>query len=121
MKKNIVIVDDFENTLWVIEFTLKPINANIIKAGNGVEALKYFQGDKVDLLITDLNMPKMNGIELVKNVKSKTEYRHLPVVMLTTEISQEKKKEAEEAKITFWIQKPFKQEQFLKIVQKLLK
>jgi len=121
MKKTIVIAEDFENTRWVIEFSLKKLDAEILKAENGEIALRYFDGRNIDLLISDLNMPVLNGIDLVKQVKQLDEYRHLPVIMLTTEVNPEKKKAAEEAKISFWVQKPFKQEQFQKIIEKLLK
>lgn len=121
MKKTILIVDDFENTRWIIEFSLKKLNAEILKAENGEEALKYFDGRKIDLVITDYNMPKMDGAELVKKVREMNQYSFIPILMLTTETSQKKKDLAKEVKVTGWIQKPFKQEAFLKIVEKCLK
>ena len=120
MKKNIVIVDDFENTLWILEFTLKNINCEILKAANGKEALSYFDGRRIDLLLTDLNMPQMNGLELVKEVKSNIYYRKLPVVLLTTEKNPEYKAKAAELNITTWIQKPFKSDDFMKIIKRCL-
>ena len=120
-KSNIVIVDDFENTLWVIEFTLKPLRPTIFKATNGKEALKYFDGRQIDLVITDLNMPVMNGIELVEEIRKIPKYEFIPIIMLTTETSSEKKRKADEVKVTAWIQKPFKQERFMKVIQKCLK
>lgn len=120
MKKTILIVDDFENTRWVIEFTLKNQNFEILKATNGKEALAYFDGRKIDLLLTDLNMPEMDGIELIKEVKNIPEYRKLPVILLTTEKSSVQRERAMELNITAWIQKPFKTETFLKVVRKSL-
>ena len=120
MKSNIVVADDFENTRWIIEFTLRKLDCEVLKAENGKEALSFFDGRKVDLLITDLNMPVMNGLELVKQVKDIPQYRTLPIIMLTTEMKPELKQQAKELLITTWIQKPFKNEDFLKTVQKCL-
>jgi len=120
MKKNIVVVDDFENTRWVIEFNLKSIECEIFNAANGKEALAYFDGRRIDLLLTDLNMPVMNGIELVKAIKDKIEYRTLPVIMLTTEKNPDFKKQVMSLNITAWIQKPFKNDEFLKVIKKCL-
>ena len=120
MKKNIVIADDFENTLWILEFTLKNINCEIFKAGNGKDALSFFDGRPIDLLLTDLNMPVMNGLELIKEVKSNVEYRRIPVILLTTEKSPEMKLKAAELNITTWVQKPFKTDDFVKIIKRCL-
>jgi two-component system chemotaxis response regulator CheY len=122
MKKSIVIVDDFDNTLWILEFSLSSIDKEyeLLKSKNGKEALAYFDGRKIDLLITDLNMPEMNGIELVRNVKGKDQYRKLPIIMLTTEKSPELKQEAQDLHITSWIQKPFQSDNFKKIIAKCL-
>lgn len=121
MSKRIVIADDFKNTLWVIEFTLSSLKAKIEKANNGKEALSYFDGKPVDLLITDLNMPEMNGLELIEKVRNIPLYQFIPIIMLTTEQNPEKKQKAEDIKVTAWVQKPFKNLDFLKIVKKCLK
>ena len=121
MKKTILVVDDFENTRKVIEFSLKTIDAEILQAENGQEAFKLFNGRKIDLLITDLNMPVMDGIQLVGEVRKHPMYMFIPIIMLTTERSQEKKKQADNVKVTTWMQKPFDQQKFLKIVERCLK
>jgi two-component system chemotaxis response regulator CheY len=121
MKKRVVVVDDFKNTRWVVEFTLKNENLEILPAENGKEALKHFDGQNIDLLITDLNMPEMDGIELVKEVRNMEKYQFIPIIMLTTERNPQKKQMAEDIKVTAWIQKPFKQDQFKKIVKKALR
>ncbi|MBN1184589.1 MAG: response regulator [Bacteroidales bacterium] len=120
MKKQILVVDDFENTRWVIKHNLTKLDCEILEAANGMEALKLFDGRQIDLLITDLNMPKLNGIELVKEVRSKKKYEFIPIIMLTTERSMDKIKEAENVKVTTWVNKPFEQEKFLKIVAKCI-
>jgi len=120
--KTIVIVDDFPNTLKVVEFTVRRLNdIKIISAENGIEALKLFDGQKIDLLITDLNMPQMNGIELVEEVRKLSDYEYIPIIMLTTETSEEKKAQAQKVAVTAWMQKPFKADKFLEIVERLLK
>ena len=121
MNKTILIVDDFENTRRVVEFSLKGLQADILMAENGQEALKYFDGRKIDLLISDLNMPIMDGIELVKEVRKSPLYMFIPIIMLTTERSQEKRQRANEVKVTTWVQKPFEQERFVKIVERCIK
>jgi two-component system chemotaxis response regulator CheY len=121
MKKTIVIVDDFENTRRVIEYSLKNLEHDVLMAENGQEALKFFDGRKIDLLITDLNMPVMDGIELVENLRNNSTYMFLPIIMLTTERNQAKREKADEIKVTTWMQKPFEQEKFVKIVSRCLK
>ncbi len=121
MKKRILVVDDFDSTIWVIEFSLRGLDCEIIKASNGKEAFAHFDGKQViDLLITDLNMPVMDGMELVKRVKSMPEYKKIPVIMLTTEKDPTKKREATHLNITTWMQKPFQNEALIKVVKKCL-
>lgn len=121
MKKTIVVADDFENTRWVIEFSLRKIECEILKAENGNEALKFFDGRPIDLLITDYNMPEMDGAQLVGEVRKLEQYQFIPALMLTTETNEKKKEAAKAVKVTAWIQKPFKQEEFTAIVKKCLK
>ncbi len=121
MRKTILIVDDFENTRWVVEFTLNTLKAEILKAEDGQDALKYFDGRNIDLVITDYNMPKLDGVGLVKEIRKLSAYEFIPIIMLTTETNREKKRLAEDVKVTAWVQKPFKQMDFLKIVNKCLR
>ena len=122
MKKEIIIVDDFKNTRWIVEQILqKEDDLKVHSAENGQEALNMFDGRQIDLLITDLNMPVMDGIELVKAVRNLEKYRYIPIIMLTTERDPEKKQKALNIKVTTWIQKPFEQGQFRKIVRKALR
>jgi two-component system chemotaxis response regulator CheY len=120
-KKTIVVVDDFENTLFVVEFTLKNNGYNVLKANNGEEALKLFDGKDIHLLVTDLNMPGMDGIELTNKVRLMEKYKFLPILMLTTETDSKKKELARDASVTGWIQKPFKMEKFLAVIEKCIK
>lgn len=120
-KKTVMIVDDFENTRYVIEFTLQQADFKVIKAVDGKDALRHFDGQQIDLLITDLHMPRMNGFELIEEVKKIKQYSCIPILMLTTEVSKEKKLQAKKIGITGWIQKPFVMDKFLNIVQKALR
>ena len=122
MAKTILVVDDFPNTRKVITFSLNKIeDICILEADNGREAMKFFDGRKIDLLVTDLNMPVMDGIQLASEVRSMKNYLGIPILMLTTEINEKKKDMAQKAAITAWIQKPFKAEQFFDIVKKCLR
>lgn len=120
MKKTILVVDDFENTRWIIKNSLSKLDCEILEASEGSGALKFFDGRDIDLLITDLNMPGMNGIELVKEVRSNKSYGFIPIIMLTTEKNIEKMNEASKANLTAWVSKPFKYDDFVKIVAKCL-
>ena len=120
MKKTIVVADDFANTRWVVEFTLKSLDVEILNAENGQEALQFFDGRNVDLLIADQNMPEMDGLTLISKVRKTSEYAHIPILMLTTERNPEVKEKAQDIGVTAWVQKPFQQDKFLKIVKKSL-
>ena len=90
------------------------------EAADGREALKYFNGSKIDLLVTDYNMPNMDGGSLVEYIRSKEEYKYIPIFVLSTETNIEKQKKAKEAKITSWIKKPFDIVEFKRIVEKVM-
>ena len=119
-KKTILIADDFENTRFVIEFTLKQAGYEVLKATDGQDALKYFDGRKIDLLVTDLNMPRKNGLELAETVKGIPAYRSIPILLLTTEINEEKRQKSKQIGITGWIQKPFVIDKFLSFIKRAL-
>lgn len=122
MGKTVLVVDDFPNTRKVVEFSLNKIeDINILSACDGLEALELFNGQKIDLLISDLNMPKMDGLELAQNVKKIESYKFMPILMLTTETKDELKARAKEIGITGWIKKPFKADEFVKVIQRCLK
>ncbi len=120
-KQTIMIVDDFENTRYVIEFSLNQADYNVLKAVDGQDAIRYFNGQKIDMLITDLHMPRMNGFELIEEVKKLPLYNSIPILMLTTEVDREKKNYARQLGITGWIQKPFVIDKFIATVKKALR
>lgn len=120
MKKTVLIVDDFENTTWVIKNAIKNDNYEILLASNGAEALKLYDGRKIDLLITDLNMPELDGLQLISEVKAMDQYKFTPIILLTTERNADKLEKAQKMMITAIINKPFELDKFRKIVAKCL-
>lgn len=119
--KNILIVDDFKNTRFIIKHVLENAGYNVMEAMDGSVALNFFQGDKIDLLITDYFMPKMNGLELVKKIKKSNDYQNIPVIVLSNEINEELQNEALSIGVYSWITKPFNTKMFITTVEKALK
>jgi two-component system, chemotaxis family, chemotaxis protein CheY len=120
MSKTIMTVDDSASVRQMVSFTLKNAGYGVIEAADGKDALGKLKG-KVDMIVTDLNMPNMDGIELIKNVRANPGYKFIPIVMLTTESQAARKQEGKSAGATGWIVKPFKPDQLLAIVQKVLR
>ncbi|QLA16399.1 response regulator [Desulfolutivibrio sulfoxidireducens] len=120
MSKTIMTVDDSASVRQMVGFTLKKEGYSIIEASDGKDALGKLKG-VVHMVITDLNMPNMDGIELIKNIRSQASYKFIPIVMLTTESQAAKKQEGKTAGATGWIVKPFTPEQLLAVVKKVLR
>ncbi|MCE1188743.1 MAG: response regulator [Ignavibacteria bacterium] len=120
MNKWIMTVDDSASVRQMISFTLHEAGYNVIEACDGKDALAKLSNQKVDMVVTDLNMPNMDGIGLIKELRKKTEYRFIPIIMLTTESQIEKKAEGKAAGATGWIVKPFNPEQLLSVTKKVL-
>lgn len=121
MSKTILIADDSESIRELVEMTLKSAGYNVLKSVDGEDALSHLNGQAIDLVITDLNMPKMDGIGLIKEIRAKQEYATLPILLLTTESQAAKKEEAKQAGATGWIVKPFVQEKLLSVIQKVIR
>jgi two-component system, chemotaxis family, chemotaxis protein CheY len=120
MAKTILIVDDSASLRQVVGIALRGAGYDVIEACDGRDALAKLTGQKVHLMISDVNMPNMDGISFVKAVKQLPAYKFTPVVMLTTESQEEKKREGQAAGAKAWVVKPFKPEQMLVVVQKLV-
>jgi two-component system chemotaxis response regulator CheY len=120
MSKTILTVDDSATMRNMISFTLKSVGHTVIQASDGAEALKLLQGRGVDLIITDVNMPNMDGITLIRHLRAGPTSKSTPVLLLTTESSPEKKAAGRAAGATGWIVKPFQQDQLLAVVAKVL-
>ena len=121
MSKNILIVDDSESIREVVSFTLENEGYNVLIGVDGKDALKYLDGSPIDLIITDLHMPIMDGIELIKNVRQMDAYKRIPILFLTTESQASKKMEAKEAGATGWIIKPFVPAKLIAALKKVLR
>jgi two-component system chemotaxis response regulator CheY len=120
MAKTILIVDDSASLRQVVAIALKGAGYDVIEAGDGKEALAKLTGQKVHLIISDVNMPNMDGITMVKEVKKLPAYKFTPIIMLTTESQESKKAEGQAAGAKAWVVKPFKPEQMLAAVSKLI-
>jgi two-component system, chemotaxis family, chemotaxis protein CheY len=121
MEKTIVIADDSASVRDLVSFTLETAGYRVLCGIDGTDALKHFNGTSIDLVITDLHMPKLDGINLIKEIRSKNQYQFTPIILLTTESQTSKKQDAKAAGATGWIVKPFVQEKLLEVVQKLVK
>ena len=120
MAKTILIVDDSASLRQVVGISLRGAGYDVIEACDGRDALAKLTGQKVHLIVSDVNMPNMDGISLVKAVKQLPAYKFTPIVMLTTETTDEKKKAGQEAGAKAWVVKPFRPEQLLAVAQKLV-
>lgn len=120
MAKRIMIVDDSVTVRQILQMTLEGAGYEVTDAIDGVDAVTKLDDAKIDMMITDLNMPNMDGIELIKAVRQNASYRFIPIVMLTTESAEAKKQEGKAAGASGWIVKPFKPEQLLKVVKMVL-
>ncbi|OQX22926.1 MAG: two-component system response regulator [Desulfobacteraceae bacterium IS3] len=114
-------VDDSASVRQMVSFTLRGAGYEVVEAVDGKDALsKLNNGVRVRLIFADLNMPNMDGIELIRAVRAKPAYKFVPIIMLTTESQASKKQEGKSAGATGWIVKPFKPQQLLAVVKKVL-
>lgn len=121
MGKTVLVVDDSVSMRQMVSFTLTGAGYDVVEAGDGKEAMdKLNGGAKPNLVITDLNMPNMDGIALIKAVRGMAAHKFTPILMLTTESSDDKKKEGQRAGATGWVVKPFNPEQMLATIKKVL-
>lgn len=118
--KTILIVDDSISIRQVVSMTLKSAGYDVIEGCDGRDALTKLDGRKVHLIISDVNMPNMDGITFVKEVKKLANYKFTPIIMLTTESQESKKAEGQAAGAKAWVVKPFQPAQMLAAVSKLI-
>jgi two-component system chemotaxis response regulator CheY len=119
-KKMIMTVDDSNTVRQMLSFTLQDAGYEVIEAVDGADALTKLAGQSVHMLITDLNMPKLDGIGLIREVRKNPDNRFIPIIMLTTESQDAKKQEGKAAGASGWIVKPFKPQQLLAVVRMVL-
>lgn len=120
MAKTIMIVDDSDSLRKVVGIALKGAGYEVLEGCDGQDALAKLTGQKVHLIISDVNMPKMDGITFLSAVKQMPAYKFTPVIMLTTESEESKKRAGQAAGAKAWMVKPFKPEMLLNAVQKLV-
>lgn len=119
MAKRALTVDDSKTMRDMVSFTLKGAGFEVLEAEDGKAALSVLNGQKVDVIITDLNMPNMNGFELIRALRADPNYKFTPILMLTTEGDDSKKTEGKAAGATGWIVKPFNPEKLVQVVTKV--
>jgi len=119
MPKTILSVDDSASMRQMVKLTLSGAGYHVIEAADGCEALAR-AGDGISMVLTDLNMPNMDGLTLIRELRKLPAYRGVPIIFLTTESDAAKKNAAKEAGATAWIVKPFQQDQLLGVVRKVL-
>ncbi|WP_018986056.1 response regulator [Methylophilus methylotrophus] len=120
MAKTILIVDDSSSLRSVVGTALKGAGYDVIEAEDGKDALTKLNGQKIHLIISDVNMPNMNGIEFLKASKQIPAYKFTPVIMLTTESAEDKKMQGQAGGAKAWMVKPFQPPQLLNAVSKLV-
>lgn len=120
MAKKILVIDDSASLREVVSIALQGAGYEVVQAADGKQALDQLDGSRIHLAICDVNMPVMDGISFVKEVKKRQEYRFLPIIMLTTESRESRKQEGQMAGAKAWVVKPFRPEQMLHAVAKLI-
>jgi two-component system chemotaxis response regulator CheY len=120
MSKTILTVDDSASIRLMLKMTLTGAGHRVLEAGNGAEGLTVAQANQAHLVFTDLNMPVMDGLTFIRELRKLPAYRGVPILFLTTESDGELKRQAKEAGATGWLVKPFQQEQLLATVKKVL-
>lgn len=121
MGKKILFVDDSESIREIVNFTLENEGYEVLLCDNGKNAMNHLNGQEINLIITDLHMPEMNGIELIKEIRKIPKYQRTPILFLTTESQAEKKMEAKNAGATGWIVKPFVPAKLLSAILKVIR
>lgn len=120
MPKKILFVDDSASMRKVLGMTLKRVGYDVETAEDGLEAVGLLDKQRFDVIVTDLNMPNMNGIEFIKTAKQHPNNKFAPIIMLTTESSEEMRKEGQDAGAKVWIVKPFRPDKLLEVLKKVV-
>jgi len=118
--KNILIVDDSSVVRMSLGYVLKENEYTVVEAVDGVDGLEKSNNEKFDLIITDINMPNMTGIELIEKVRTGTSNKYIPILVLTTESGQDMLEDGKKAGATGWIVKPFTNEKLLSTIKRVL-
>lgn len=121
MAKIILAADDSASIRQMVSFTLNNAGYQVVEAVDGRDALEKLNTTQVDMLITDLNMPNIDGIELIRSVRQQPKHKFIPIIMLTTESQDAKKQQGKAAGATGWIVKPFNTTQLVDVIKKVIK
>ena len=119
--KTIMTVDDSASMRQMVSMTLRGGGYEVVEAVDGLDALSKLDGQEIHFVLTDINMPRMDGIEFTRRLRTMPPYKFVPIVLLTTESHPEKKLEGKAAGATAWIVKPFHPEQLLAVVKKVMR
>ena len=119
--KNIMTVDDSASLRLMVGRVLRGASYEVIEAADGANALSRLSGQEVHLFLVDVNMPNMGGLEFTRRIRTMPQYKFVPIVLLTTESSAEKKQEGKAAGASAWIIKPFDPDQLLAVVKKIMR
>jgi len=121
MSKTVLLVDDSEVFRKIVRVYLKNANFEIMESGDGQEAFTLLEsGQKINLIVCDVNMPNMDGLTFIRKMKEHPKLKFTPIIMLTTESEEEKKRQGMEAGVKAWLVKPFSPEELLNAINKIL-
>jgi len=120
MTKTVLAVDDSASMRQMVKLTLSAAGYQVVEASDGADGLTKARASQMDMIVTDLNMPVMNGLSLIRELRKLPAYKGIPIVFLTTESDAAMKQEAKAAGATGWITKPFQQEQLVSVARKVL-
>jgi len=119
--KTIMTVDDSASLRQMVSFVLRGGGYEVVEAVDGFDALSKLDGQELHLFLTDINMPRMDGLEFTRQIRAMPQYKFVPIVLLTTESNAEKKQQGKAAGATAWIVKPFNPDQLLAVVKKVVR
>lgn len=120
MPRTVLVVDDSTTIRQMVSFTLKEAGFSVVEAVDGQDALESLAARRMDLIVTDLNMPRLDGIAFIRALRSRPASRYTPVLMLTTESQESKRQEGRSAGASAWIVKPFHPDKLLQVIGKVL-
>jgi two-component system chemotaxis response regulator CheY len=119
MAKRVLAVDDSKTMRDMVNFTLKNAGFEVVEAEDGLKALEVVKTQTVDVVLTDINMPNMDGVSLVRALRAQAQFRSTPILILTTEGGDDKKAAGREAGATGWIVKPFSPDKLIAVINKV--
>jgi two-component system chemotaxis response regulator CheY len=119
MAKRVLAVDDSKTMRDMVNFTLKNAGFEVVEAEDGLKALEVVKTQAVDVVLTDINMPNMDGVSLVRALRAQAQFRSTPILILTTEGGDDKKAAGREAGATGWIVKPFSPDKLIAVINKV--